>query len=89
MRFGSSTNHIPILRVLSGPTTHSRECPLGARNSISPSPTVIIAKASMSLLFHTALSSSLFLCSTKKLADTSFMVSIVNRCGSDRSALLL
>ena len=58
-------------------------------NSISPSPTVIIAKASMSLLFHTALSSSLFLCSTKKLADTSFMVSIVNRCGSDRATLLL
>ena len=89
MRFGSSTNHIPILRVLSGPTTHNRECFSGARNSISPSPTVIIAKASMSLLFHTALSSSLFLCSTKKLADTSFMVSIVNRCGSDRATLLL
>ena len=69
MRSGSSTNHIPILRVLSGPTTHRRECFSGARNSISPSPTVIIAKASMSLLFHTALSSSLSLCSTKKLAD--------------------
>ena len=87
MRSGSSTNHIPILRVLSGPTTHSRECFSGARNSISPSPTVIISKASMSLLFHKALS-SLFSCSTKKLADTSFMVSIVNRCGSDRAPLL-
>jgi hypothetical protein len=43
----------------------------------------------MSLLFHKALSSSLFWCSTKKLADTSFMVSIVNRCGSDRAPLLL
>jgi hypothetical protein len=55
MRFGSSTNHLPILRVLSGPTTHSRECPFGARNSISPSPTVSIANASMNLLFHTVL----------------------------------
>jgi hypothetical protein len=45
---------------------------LRSRNSMSPSPTVIIAKASMSHLFHTALFSSLFLCSTKKLADTSF-----------------
>ena len=72
MRSGSSTNHIPILRVLLGPTTHSRECFSGARNSMSPSPTVIIAKASMSLLFHIALFSSLFLCNTKQLADTSF-----------------
>src|SRR5215208_4350639 len=72
IRSGSSTNHIAILRVLLGPTTHSRECSLGARNSMSPSPTVIIAKASMSLLFHTALFSFLFLCCTKKLADTSF-----------------
>jgi hypothetical protein len=55
MRFGSSTNHIPILRVLRGPTTHSRECPFGARNSMSPSPTVSMANASMNLLFHTVL----------------------------------
>src|SRR5215203_1234348 len=41
-----------------GATTHSRECSLGTRNSMSPSPTVIVAKASMSLLFHTALFSS-------------------------------
>jgi hypothetical protein len=61
IRSGSSTNHIPILRVLLGPTTHSRECSSGARNSISPSPTVIIAKTSMSLLFHTGLFSSLYL----------------------------
>src|SRR5215212_9391498 len=55
IRSGSSTNHIPILRVLWGPTTHSRECFSGARNSISPSPTVSIAKASMSLLFPSAM----------------------------------
>ena len=54
MRSGSSTNHIPILRVLRGPTTHSRECSFGAKNSMSPSPRVIIAKASTSLFFHTA-----------------------------------
>src|SRR5215207_411996 len=73
IRSGSSTNHISILRVLLGPTTHSRECSLGARNSISPSPTVTIAKYSMSLLFHTALLfSSLLLCSTKSLL-TSFL----------------
>ena len=47
MRSGSSTNHIPILRVLLGPTTHSRECLSGARNSMSPSPTVTIAKTSI------------------------------------------
>ena len=55
MRSGFSTNHIPILRVLWGPTTQSRECSLGARNSMSPSPSVSIAKASMTLLFHTVL----------------------------------
>src|SRR5215203_343617 len=65
IRSGSSTNHIPILRVLLEPTTHSRECFSGARNSINPSPTVSIAKASMSLLFHTALFSS-FSCAARK-----------------------
>jgi hypothetical protein len=64
MRSGFSTNHIPILRVLWGPTTHRRECSLGARNSISPSPSVSIAKASMSLLFHTVLFSSRFRAAT-------------------------
>src|SRR5215213_9072096 len=54
IRSGFSTNHIPILRVLWGPTTQRRACSLGARNSMSPSPSVIIAKASMSLLFHMA-----------------------------------
>jgi hypothetical protein len=58
--FGFSTNHIATVRVLSGPTTHSRECSLGARNAISPSPSVTIAKASMSLLFHTLHFSSRF-----------------------------
>ena len=52
IRSGFSTNHIPILRVLWGPTTQSRECSLGARNSMSPSPSMSIAKAYMSLLFH-------------------------------------
>jgi hypothetical protein len=45
IRSGCSTNHSATLRVLSGPTTHSRECSLGARNSMSPSPSVTIAKA--------------------------------------------
>src|SRR5215210_8432868 len=68
IRSGFSTNHIPTLRVLSGPTTHSRECPLGARNSMSPSPTVSIAKASRNLLFHTAPSPPVFvLCMTSPL----------------------
>src|SRR5215212_2110659 len=71
MRSGSSTNHIPILRVLSGPTTHSRECFSGARNSMSPSPTVIIAKTSMSLLFHTGLFSS-FSCAPRKACRVHF-----------------
>jgi hypothetical protein len=60
MRSGFSTNHIATLRVLSGPTTQSRECSLGARNSMSPSPSVTIAKASTSLLFHTAPSPLVF-----------------------------
>src|SRR5215216_1329459 len=78
IRSGSSTNHIPILRVLLGPTTHSRECFSGARNSISPSPTVSIAKDSMSLLFHTALFSS-FSCAVRKACRLHFMISIVSR----------
>jgi hypothetical protein len=41
--------------MLSGQITHSRECSFGAKNSMSPSPSVIIAKVSMSLLSHTAL----------------------------------
>ena len=69
MRFGSSTNHLPILRVLLGPTTHSRECPLGARNSMSPSPTVSMANASMNLLFHTVPSPPVFV-QHHELADS-------------------
>src|SRR5215211_8684271 len=65
MRFGFSTNHIPILRVLSGPTKHSLECPLGARNSMSLSPTVSIANFSISLLFHTAPFSSSCSCASR------------------------
>src|SRR5829696_3478304 len=64
MRSGFSTNHIPILRVLWEPTTHSRECSLGARNSMSPSPSMSIAKAYMSLLFRVSSSTS---CSTPVL----------------------
>src|SRR5215217_7351009 len=88
MRSGFSTNHIPILRVLSGPTTHSHECPLGARNSISPSPTVTIAKASMNLLFHTVLFSSCS-CAASRACWLHFIVTIVSQCGSGRSTLLL
>src|SRR5829696_5117466 len=65
IRSGFSTNHIPILRVLSGPTTHSLECPLGARNSMSPSPTVSIANSSISLLFQTASFSSSCSCASR------------------------
>src|SRR5215217_1362855 len=88
MRSGFSTNHIPILRVLSGPTTHSRECPLGARNSMRPSPTVTIAKASMNLLFHTVLFSSRYR-GASRACWLHFIVTIVSQCGSGRSTLLL
>ena len=85
MRYGSSTNHFPILRVLSGPTTHSRECPFGARNSISPSPTVSMANASMNLLFHTVLFSSYY-CAPLRNCWLYFIVTLVGKLVRKRNA---